>query len=97
MTTETTWDIAHADGTTTVHAGDQVQLPDDPADVVWEVIGSEREPDESEYGDGWCPSLRCRQIGGDMTLYAADRNEDGTIDLCGDAVAAAISANGRTH
>ena len=85
----TSWQVAHAHGTTDVHVGDQFRTDSAP-DELWEVSGPPVEMIESDYGDGACPSFPCTQIAGDTTRYAASREPDGTITMCGDAVAEAI-------
>jgi hypothetical protein len=84
------WTVAHEHGVTEVRVGDQFRAKYDPPDELWEVAGPSTETIESSYGDGECPVFPCRQIGGDSSLYATDREADGTINMCGDYIAEAL-------
>jgi hypothetical protein len=91
---KTSWTIAHENGEATVSVGDRFRSAHAP-DELWEVV-KEVGDIESDFGPGFCPNLRCRQIEGDKSLYAADRNADFTIDFCGDFVARDVAATRAT-
>lgn len=59
----------------------------------WEIVGYRGQSySPSSLGD--CPNVIVRPIGHDMpSFYQQYANEDGTIDICGDSVAASILDN----
>ena len=76
----------------TIRVGTEYATASDTADGVrWRVIERVGEIIDD---DGVVPVYRCAQIAGDTTFYPSDRNPDGTIDMCGDAIAAALGTDG---
>jgi hypothetical protein len=69
-----------------IPVGTEFAFPTEP-EVRWRVI--ERLRDRESDGEQWTV-YRCEQIDGDRTLYANDRNEDGTIDMVGDEIVRAL-------
>ena len=69
--------------------GTEFSYPNAP-DEQWRV---EDYLGEREDEDGTYAVYRCRMIAGDTGQYAADRNEDGTIDLVGETIVAALEGD----
>ena len=80
--------LQHWGGEVDVNVGDKFRWSQGDE---WEVIAFTSERTYSSSTIGGTPTVRAKCIGDMPAWYAKYRNEDGTVDFCGDSVAAAMS------
>lgn len=82
-------ELAYSRGRQLVRVGDKFRDRSSGGD--WEVVGFTGEMNYSPSGIGGAPTVRCRCLSNPPEYWQKWMLDDGTVDWCGDSVAACIA------